>query len=64
MQIQKNGFIKGLANSILCPNDFGIEVSKKDKICGFSVDCQKCWDEAFEDVSNIELVGGIEECQK
>ena len=64
MQIQKGGFIKSLASSILCPNDLGIEVSKKDKICGYSVDCQKCWDEALGKVNNIELIGGIEECQK
>ncbi|MDR3593810.1 hypothetical protein [Clostridium sp.] len=64
MQIDKNKFIEGIAKSFVCPKDFGIEVSKEGKICGYSVDCQKCWDEALEEVSNIELIGGIQECQK
>lgn len=64
MQIQKSEFIKALANSILCPKDLGIEASKEGKTCGYSIDCQKCWDEALEEIRNIELIGGIQECQK
>lgn len=64
MQINKAKLIKVFSNSILCPSDLGIEVSKIGKTCGYSVDCMKCWNEAFENESNIELVGGTEECQK
>lgn len=64
MQINKDAFMKSLAGSIICPSDMKIEVNKKDKICGYSVDCQRCWDEALGNVDSIELIGGIEECQK
>ena len=64
MEIQKDGFIKSLANSFVCPGDLGIEVSKEGKTCGYSVDCQRCWNEALGNVNSIELTGGIEECQK
>lgn len=64
MQIERKAFIQGLSKSILCPKDLGIEVNKEGKTCGFSTDCQRCWNEALVDVSNFELIGGIEECQK
>ena len=64
MQINKDTFINGLTGSILCPKDFGIEVDKTNKICGYSVDCHRCWNEAFNEVNNIELIGGTGECQK
>ncbi|EKQ56319.1 MULTISPECIES: hypothetical protein [unclassified Clostridium] len=64
MQIEKDAFIKALAGSILCPSDMKIEVEKKDKVCGFSLDCKRCWNEALNGVSNFELIGGIEGCRK
>lgn len=64
MQIKKIDFIKALSVGIVCPSDLGIEVSKEGKICGYSVDCKRCWNEAVEDINNIELIGGIEECRK
>jgi hypothetical protein len=64
LQINKANLIIAFSNSILCPNDLGVEVSKKGKICGYSVDCIKCWSKAFENESNIELMGGTEVCQK
>jgi hypothetical protein len=64
LQINKAQLVKAFSNSILCPSDLCIEVSKKGKTCGYSVDCIKCWSEVFENESHIELIGGIEECQK
>ena len=64
MQINKNKFIEKIAKSFVCPRDFGIEVSKEGKTCGYSVDCNRCWDEALGNVDSIELIGGMQECQK
>lgn len=64
MNIEKEKFIEALSKSILCPKDFGIEVSREGKTCGYSVDCQRCLNEAFNEVNNIELTGGTVECQK
>lgn len=64
MQIEKDKFIGALSQSILCPKDMGIEVSTESKICGFSVDCKRCWNEALNGISNFELVEGVGECQK
>jgi hypothetical protein len=64
MQIKKESFIQALANSILCPSDMKIAVSKEEKICGYSVDCKRCWDEALKSENNIKLIGGTTECQK
>ncbi|WP_297429590.1 hypothetical protein [Clostridium sp.] len=64
MQIEKEKFTEALTNSILCPSDLGVVVSKEDKTCGYSVDCKRCWNEALNGVSNFELTGGIEGCQK
>lgn len=64
MKIEKENFIQALSKSILCPKDMGIEISKEGKTCGFSVDCKRCWNEAFDEVNNIEITGGTVECQK
>lgn len=64
MQIERGVLIQALSNSILCPKDMGIEVSTEGKTCGFSVDCKRCWNDAFNEVNNIEITGGTVECQK
>lgn len=64
MQINKEAFVKGLSGSIICPKDFGLEVDKTNKTCGYSVDCQTCWNKALDEVNIIELIGGTTECRK
>lgn len=64
MNIEKEKFIEALSKSILCPKDFGIDISREGKTCGYSVDCKKCWDEALDSISNFELTEGVGICQK
>lgn len=64
MQINKELFLNTLSQSLLCPHELNLDNKREGKICGYSEDCKKCWNESFEKINNIEFIGGIKECQK
>lgn len=62
MEVNKNEFIEMLSNSIICPKDLGIKY-KCNEIATID-NCKECWSTRLKGVEKINLVGGIEECQK